>query len=224
MEKERRFTDYASAGDGFIAATEKLKKATGFLIVGTLAGAVKEAVMGVFCRKPKHLSPEKQKKLDTRLFDAAYFGHTEVVKLLLASGANVHAKYDFALRWAAWFGHTETVKVLLASGADVHAGNDAALRWAADHGHTETVRVLAKHIFAPDSWRGKTREEIEAQAAALYNKIEADNPQPDNLRKAGDILTTSAIEIMNMEGDAAITHQTTQPAPNAPKSRAPGPA
>src|ERR1039458_8352634 len=144
MEKERRFTDYASAGDGFIAATEKLKKATGFLIVGTLAGAVKEAVMGVFCRKPKHLSPEKQKKLDTRLFDAAYFGHTEVVKLLLASGADVHAEYD------------------------------AALRWAADHGHTETVRVLAKHIFAPDSWRGKTREEIEAQAAALYNKIEAD--------------------------------------------------
>ena len=140
------------------------------------------------------------------------------------AGANVHAEDDYALRMAANHGYPQTVRALLEAGANVHAEDDHALRRGAYWGQTETVRGLAAHIFAPDSWRGKNRTEIESAANALYNKIEADNPQPDNLRKAGDILTTSAIEIMNMEGDAAITHQTTQPAPNAPKSRAPGPA
>jgi ankyrin repeat protein len=194
------------------------------------------------------MTPEEQKKLDSRLIDAALDGHTEVVKAHLAAGANVHAEDDKALRWAAVDGHTETVRTLLAAGADVHARNDGALslgalygcaetvkillatgadlhatddialRLAAGHGHTEavkillsagsdvhagddealrfaayndnaeTVQVLTNHIFAPDAWRGKSRAEIEAEANALYNKIKADNPQPDRLRTAGAIL------------------------------------
>jgi len=112
---------------------------------------------------PKSLSPEEQANLDERLIDAAKNGHTE------------------------------TVKALLAAGASVHVWNDYALHWAAFRGHTETVKVLAKHIFVPDPWRGKSRAEIEAAATALYNKVKTDNPEPERLRQAGTILIDCAL-------------------------------
>jgi ankyrin repeat protein len=130
---------------------------------------------------------------DSALCSAACWGHTEVVKALLASGADVHAYDDEALRFAAYNGHTEIVKVLLASGADVHARDDEALRWAARNGRTGTLRVLTRHIFARESWRGKSRAEIEAQANALYDKIKGNNPSPEHLHKAGTILADCAL-------------------------------
>jgi ankyrin repeat protein len=175
--------------------------------------------------KPKKLSPDDQSNLYDRLIDAAKDGNTETVKMLLASGANVRAWDDYALSRAARNGHTETVKTLLAAGANVHANDDVALCWAAlnghaetvqsllgagadvhaqddwalclaaSFGHTETVRILARHIFAPDSWCGKNRAEIEAVARALYNKIEADGPNtPEHLHQAATILADAAID------------------------------
>jgi len=174
--------------------------------------------------EPQTPTPTEQKKLDNRLIDAACSGHTETVKLLLASGADVHAKDDWALRlaassghtetvqvvlassanvhaldgealvMAAWNGHTETVQTLLVAGAVVNAEGDLALRWAAFWGHTETVQVLAEHIFAPESWRGESRTEIEAGATALYDTIKAENPAPKRLRTAGAILFDCAID------------------------------
>jgi hypothetical protein len=42
-------------------------------------------------------------------------GHTEVVKLLLGAGVNVHAVDEVALRWASENGHTDAVKLLEAA-------------------------------------------------------------------------------------------------------------
>jgi len=139
------------------------------------------------------MTPKEQEDLDHRLIDAAWNGRTETVKALLAHGANAYADNDYALCLTAWNSHTETVEVLLANGADVHARNDLALRWAAFNGHTETVQALARRIFAPDSWRGKKRTEIEAYATALYTKIESHNPQSEHLRQAGSILVDCAL-------------------------------
>jgi hypothetical protein len=140
----------------------------------------------------------EQEDLDTRLIDAAYWGHMETVQALLASGADLHADNDDALGLAAWNGHTKTVKALLASGADVHANDDYALYWAACWGHTETVKVLAKHIFVPESWRGKSCAAIDAYATSLYDKIAAYNPsnpiKPENLHSAATILADCAID------------------------------
>jgi len=50
-------------------------------------------------------------------------GHTEIVQILLAKGADVHAKDkdDWTpLIWAAAKGHGGIVQILLAKGADVH--------------------------------------------------------------------------------------------------------
>src|ERR1017187_9851538 len=79
------------------------------------------------------------------------------------------------------------------AGANVHAEDDHALRRGANWGQTETVRGLAAHIFAPDSWRGKNRTEIESAANALYDKIKAENPQSERLRTAGTILLDCAL-------------------------------
>jgi hypothetical protein len=130
---------------------------------------------------------------DLALRCAAQSGHTDTVKVLLAAGANMHAGNDYALCLAALCGHTETVKALLAAGANMHAQDDWAVRNAAFSGHTETVKVLANHIFAPESWRGKSRAEIEAEARALYGKVEGENPQPERLRAAGSILIDCAL-------------------------------
>ena len=41
-------------------------------------------------------------------------------------------------------GYTEVVRLLLEAGADVHALNDQALREASQNGHTEVVHLLRK--------------------------------------------------------------------------------
>jgi hypothetical protein len=105
----------------------------------------------------------------------------------------VHAEDDYALRMAANHGYPQTVRALLEAGANVHAEDDHALRRGAYWGQTETVRGLAAHIFAPDSWRGKNRTEIESAANALYDKIKAENPQSERLRTAGTILLDCAL-------------------------------
>jgi hypothetical protein len=58
------------------------------------------------------------------------------------------------------------------------------------------VQSLVSHIFAPESWRGKSRAEIEQQATALYNKITAFSQpiEPERLQQARTILTDTAIE------------------------------
>ena len=178
-------------------------------------------------KRDEAMTPREQASLDSRLIEAAHRGDTKAVQVLLASGANVHAQDDMALLLAAENGHTEVVKVLLASDAHVHATNDFALRLAAEHGHTQTVqallaasadvharddyalrfaayrgrtemvKVLARHIFAPDVWREKSRTEIDAHATALYNKIKDNKPsspiKPDDLYKAGTILADCAL-------------------------------
>jgi hypothetical protein len=150
--------------------------------------------MGIFRRKPKHLSPKKQAELDNRLINEAQCGDTETMRTLIAAGAHVHSGDDWALRYAAKDGDTATVQMLLTAGADAHAKDDVALRWAAYHGRTEIVNILAKHIFAPDAWRGKRRADIEVEANILYDKIKGENPEPEDLQKAGTLLADCAID------------------------------
>ena len=80
--------------------------------------------------------------LDKQFIFACKVGHTEVVKLLLNAGANVHAWNDEALRYSSGNGHIEVVKLLLNADANVHACDDEASYWAFFNGHTEVVKLL----------------------------------------------------------------------------------
>jgi hypothetical protein len=84
----------------------------------------------------------------TPLHYAAYQGHTELVKLLLAKGAEVNAKDNAGrtpLHSAAGRGHTGSVELLLANGAEVNAkasGDLTTLHYAAAFGRVDAVKVL----------------------------------------------------------------------------------
>ena len=85
----------------------------------------------------------------TALMAASWEGHAEVVKELLAAGANVNTRARdgrTALMFASYHGHPEVVKLLLKAGAQV---NDRAfdrpgtsLTFAAQNGHLEVVQIL----------------------------------------------------------------------------------
>jgi hypothetical protein len=122
----------------------------------------------LFSRKPLPRSLEEQSRLDGGLIIAAENGDTNKVHSLLAAGANVHAR------------------------------NGEALYRAAFWGRAEMVRVLATNIFAADGWCGKSRNEIEGQARALYEKIKTTYPsfpiKPEYLQKAGTVFVECATD------------------------------
>ncbi len=102
----------------------------------------------------------------TPLHYAAYFGHTDVARYLIAIGADVSAVSMDPLRnqplhAAAGSGHTEIARVLLDAGADVNAeqsGQWTALHGAAQKGHLEVVALLVERGARPDgrSYSGST--------------------------------------------------------------------
>lgn len=83
---------------------------------------------------------------DTALIAAIAQNHLEVVKILLAAGAEVNPKvwYDTPpLQVAAHQGNPEIVRALIAAGADLHRGFDFfPLDEAASRGHIEVIKVL----------------------------------------------------------------------------------
>lgn len=66
----------------------------------------------------------------------------ETWKRLIAEGVNIHAEYDYALRWYAKCGRLDLVKFLVDNGADPHAANNLALRFAKEENHKEVVDYL----------------------------------------------------------------------------------
>ena len=86
---------------------------------------------------------------DSALANAAFNGHLDVLKLLLARGANPNAANrvdgDTVLMWAASTGRLDIVVQLLRAGANVNAENKKgyrALYRAAYKDHVELVKLL----------------------------------------------------------------------------------
>ena len=86
-------------------------------------------------------------ELNTALWVESTRGHSDVVKLLLDSGAQVNLQHDgsSSLMVASGNGHSDVVKLLLDSGAQVNSQNkygSSSLMVASDNGHSDVVKLL----------------------------------------------------------------------------------
>ncbi len=97
---------------------------------------------------PQHIVNLTNKKGVSPLIVASSRGDTELVSLLLQSGADVNvqdAKGRSALMSASKSGHPEVFSVLLQSGANVNKQNregESSLMFASRNGHREIVSIL----------------------------------------------------------------------------------
>lgn len=91
----------------------------------------------------------------TALTYASWLGHTPIIEVLIAAGANLEAatKYGWRpLMMAAANGQTRAARVLLKAGATLDAASDqdTAMTWAASEGRIETFRFLLEQGANPN--------------------------------------------------------------------------
>lgn len=111
----------------------------------------------------------------TPLMAASLFGHTRVVELLLAAGADIEAHNSpqlpigestfvnwTPLQLAAWTGQNDTIRTLLQHGADPNTRgnrNCTALHIAVRRGHEDSVRLLLESGADPNADAAEGEEE-----------------------------------------------------------------
>jgi ankyrin repeat protein len=84
---------------------------------------------------------------DEAIIKAASKGHVLVIRMLIAAGANVHARRDKALKLAAQNGHMRAVRILLDTCVDDRtpiARMIAAMNLATRNGHDGIASLLLK--------------------------------------------------------------------------------
>ncbi|KAJ3044953.1 hypothetical protein HDV00_000237 [Rhizophlyctis rosea] len=91
-----------------------------------------------------YLLPPIQMDINLAFIQASYKGHLHVVKLLLESGADLHARNDEALCLASGNGELDMIQFLLSAGADVHAQNNRPLQSAISANCVPIVGSLLK--------------------------------------------------------------------------------
>ena len=115
----------------------------------------------------------------TALMMAAREGNVDIVKALLAAGADIGAKDndgDAALVWAVEEGRADIVEMLLAAGADINAQNEdgeTALVLAIGAGDVDVVKLLLDagadiHVKDKD---GDTARDVVVQWQKTYQDI-----------------------------------------------------
>jgi ankyrin repeat protein len=137
-----KIAEYASVFDlvkSFNDTISEHKFHTGFLLAVKLGNI---AVVEYLLRRNIYINPSVRNNYAIR--HASHDGHTEIVKLLLAAGADPTAVDNLAIQMASQKGHTEIVKLLLAAGADPTGNDNYAIQYASRNGHTEIVKLLLK--------------------------------------------------------------------------------
>lgn len=76
------------------------------------------------------------------VFTAVKTDRTDIVRVLLEAGADVHVYRGASLSCASRNGNAELVRLLLRHGADARTNDSAPLLWAASNGHTEVAQIL----------------------------------------------------------------------------------
>jgi len=105
-----------------------------------------EDVVQMLLQEP---SADPSYKNNYAIKSASLFGHTKVVRLLLATGKVDLTAKNFALIAASGRGHLEVVRLLLDHGACAFAENNQAFCDASQHARLDMLRLLLKHGADP---------------------------------------------------------------------------
>ena len=65
-------------------------------------------------------------------------------KMLIESGADLHANNCYSLKWSAYNGYLDIVKYLISNGANANVIDGYAMQWSTRKGHYEVVRYIQK--------------------------------------------------------------------------------
>lgn len=85
-------------------------------------------------------------RLHTALGSAAFFGQTEIVRILIESGADVNLPdWLSPLDSAVYEGHADVVRLLLEAGASPHDPDENLMERAISNGDAESLRLLIEH-------------------------------------------------------------------------------
>ena len=159
------------------------------------------------------------------LYMAAKHGRFEIVKFLLQSGADIHAKSkagQSVLHMAAYSGNIDIFKSLHQNGAEINVKDKKgwiSLHSAAYHGHFEVVKYLVqngawlnledKRGKTPLEWAiSKCRDDIVdflKQAEATEKEINI--PSSNDVMSLNDVMTTDYYSILGVKKDTLITEK-----------------
>lgn len=160
-------------------------------------------------RRNPSLASDLTYKGFTPLHWASLNGHANVVKLLLASGAQADARSrqgDTPLQLAARKGHTEVAEMLLDAAADIDLANDedeTPLMFAAESGGMDMVKLLLDHGAAISSIDSSGETALYHAASRDWNALDlllerGANPNVGSRRALEVAASESAHETENL--------------------------
>ncbi|KAF8162056.1 ankyrin repeat-containing domain protein [Mycena galopus ATCC 62051] len=119
----------------------------------------------------------QQDSANQAIIVASYYGHTEMIHVLLNKGVDVNAargRYGSCLQAAAQGGYAEIVCILLDKGADVNAAGGeygSSLQTAVVWGHTEIVRILLDKGADVNAAEGSYGSSLQAAVEGGHTEI-----------------------------------------------------
>ena len=85
---------------------------------------------------------ESINNINDKFIEASIYGYSNVVKLLIKSGADIHVRNNEALICASYYGHLSVVKLFIDSGANIHDRNNQAIISASYEGHLSVIKII----------------------------------------------------------------------------------
>ena len=73
-----------------------------------------------------------------------HYNMSNILKLLLEFGANVHIKNDAPIRWAIYNSNIKATEFLIQNGSNPHINDEYVLRCASANGYTSIVKILVE--------------------------------------------------------------------------------
>ncbi|XP_038627094.1 ankyrin repeat and KH domain-containing protein 1-like isoform X2 [Tachyglossus aculeatus] len=153
-----------------------------------------EEMVALLLAQGANINAQTEETQETALTLACCGGFSEVADFLIKAGADIELGCSTPLMEAAQEGHLELVKYLLAAGANVHATTatgDTALTYACENGHTDVADVLLQAGADLDKQEDLKKTILEGIEAARHQEHESEGGRTPLMKaaRAGHLCT-----------------------------------